>query len=72
MFNKDSDQHDFTMNELNIKSNALNQSENFTRTLLVQQPGTPHEYIWTLHPDVMRGNVMVRGDIAKWKQILSS
>jgi plastocyanin len=60
MFNKDSDQHDFTMNELNVKSNALNHGENLTTTLLIQQRCT-HEYICTLHPDVMRGNLMVRG-----------
>jgi plastocyanin len=58
VFNKDSDQHDFCVNGLNIKSAALNQGENITATLVAQQPGT-YEYYCTFHPDVMRGNIVV-------------
>lgn len=58
MFNKDSDEHDFVVNDLNVKSQILNEGENFKTTLVANKSGA-YEYHCSLHPDVMRGKIIV-------------
>lgn len=58
MFNKDSDEHDFVVNDLNVKSKILNEGENFKTTLVVNKSGA-YEYYCSLHPDEMRGKILV-------------
>jgi len=59
IFNKDSSQHDFVVNDLNIKSKILNEGENFTTTIVGNKSGT-YEYYCSLHPDEMCGKIIVR------------
>lgn len=58
MFNKDSNQHDFTIDDLNVKSKILNEGENFKTTIVGNKSGT-YEYYCSLHPDEMRGKILV-------------
>lgn len=58
VFNKDSDQHDFTSDALNVKSKILNEGENFKTTIVTNRSGT-YEYYCSLHPEEMRGKIIV-------------
>ena len=58
MFNKDSDEHDFVVNDLSVKSKILNEGENFKTTLVANKSGA-YEYYCSLHPDEMRGKILV-------------
>ena len=58
ILNKDVRRHDFIVDELNINTAYLSMQQSFT-TAIAQSTGT-FEYYCSLHPNTMRGSIVVR------------
>jgi plastocyanin len=59
ILNKDVRRHDFIVDELNINTAYLSTQQSFTTAIASRVPGT-FEYYCSLHPNTMRGSVVVR------------
>jgi plastocyanin len=59
ILNKDVRRHDFIVDELNINTAYLSMQQSFTTAIASRVPGT-FEYYCSLHPNTMRGSVVVR------------
>jgi plastocyanin len=59
ILNKDVMRHDFIVDELNINTAYLSTQQSFTTAIASRVPGT-FEYYCSLHPNTMRGSVVVR------------
>jgi plastocyanin len=59
ILNKDVRRHDFIVDELNINTAYLSTQQSFTTAIAARVPGT-FEYYCSLHPNTMRGSVVVR------------
>jgi plastocyanin len=59
ILNKDVRRHDFIVDELNINTAYLSTQQSFTTAIASRVPGT-FEYYCSLHPNTMRGGVVVR------------
>ena len=59
ILNKDVRRHDFIVDELNINTAYLSMQQSFTIAIASRVPGT-FEYYCSLHPNTMRGSVVVR------------
>jgi plastocyanin len=59
ILNKDVRRHDFIVDELNINTAYLTTQQSFTTAIASRVPGTI-EYYCSLHPNTMRGSVVVR------------
>ena len=59
ILNKDVRRHDFIVDELNINTAYLSMQQSFTTAIASRVPGT-FEYYCSLHPNTMRGLVIVR------------
>ena len=59
ILNKDVRRHDFIVDELNINTAYLSTQQSFTTAIASRVPGT-FEYYCSLHPNTMRGIVIVR------------
>lgn len=59
ILNKDVRRHDFIVDELNINTAYLSTQQSFTTAIASRIPGT-FEYYCSLHPNTMRGSVVVR------------
>ena len=59
ILNKDVRRHDFIVDELNINTAYLSMQQSFTTAIASRVPGT-FEYYCSLHPNTMRGIVIVR------------
>jgi plastocyanin len=59
ILNKDVRRHDFIVDELNINTAYLSTQQSFTTAIASRVPGT-FEYYCSLHPNTMRGSVIVR------------
>ena len=58
ILNKDVRRHDFIVDELNINTAYLSTQQSFTTAIASRVPGT-FEYYCSLHPNTMRGSVVV-------------
>ena len=58
ILNKDVRRHDFIVDELNINTAYLSTEQSFTTAIASRVPGT-FEYYCSLHPDTMRGKIMI-------------
>ena len=58
ILNKDVRRHDFIVDELNINTAYLSMQQSFTTAIASRVPGT-FEYYCSLHPNTMRGSVVV-------------
>lgn len=58
ILNKDLRRHDFIVDELNINTAYLSTEQSFTTAIATRAPGT-FEYYCSLHPDTMRGKIVV-------------
>jgi plastocyanin len=59
ILNKDVRRHDFIVDELNVNTAYLSTQQSFTSAIASRVPGT-FEYYCSLHPNTMRGSVVVR------------
>jgi plastocyanin len=59
ILNKDVRRHDFIVDELNINTAYLSMQQSFTTAIASRVPGT-FEYYCSLHPNTMRGSVVIR------------
>ena len=59
ILNKDVRRHDFIVDELNINTAYLSTQQSFTTAIASRVPGT-FEYYCSLHPNTMRGSVVIR------------
>lgn len=59
ILNKDVRRHDFIVDELNINTAYLSMQQSFTTAIASRVPGT-FEYYCSLHPNTMRGSIVVR------------
>ena len=59
ILNKDVRRHDFIVDELNINTAYLSTQQSFTTAIASRVQGT-FEYYCSLHPNTMRGSVVVR------------
>jgi plastocyanin len=59
ILNKDVRRHDFIVDELNINTAYLSTQQSFTTAIASRVPGT-FVYYCSLHPNTMRGSVVVR------------
>jgi plastocyanin len=59
ILNKDVRRHDFIVDELNINTAYFSMQQSFTTAIASRVPGT-FEYYCSLHPNTMRGSVVVR------------
>lgn len=59
ILNNDVRRHDFVVDELNINTAYLSTQQSFTTAIASRVPGT-FEYYCSLHPNTMRGSVVVR------------
>ena len=59
ILNKEVRRHDFIVDELNINTAYLSMQQSFTTAIASRVPGT-FEYYCSLHPNTMRGSVVVR------------
>ncbi|MGA7541740.1 MAG: cupredoxin domain-containing protein [Nitrososphaeraceae archaeon] len=59
ILNMDVRRHDFIVDELNINTAYLSTQQSFTTAIASRVPGT-FEYYCSLHPNTMRGSVVVR------------
>ena len=59
ILNKDVRRHDFIVDELNINTAYLSMQQSFTTAIASKVPGT-FEYYCSLHPNTMRGSIVVR------------
>jgi plastocyanin len=60
ILNKDLRRHDFIVDELNINTAYLSTEQSFTTAIASRVLGT-FEYYCSLHPDTMRGKILVEG-----------
>ena len=58
ILNKDIRRHDFIVDELNINTAYLSTEQSFTTAIATRVAGT-FEYYCSLHPDTMRGKILV-------------
>lgn len=58
ILNKDFRRHDFIVDELNINTAYLSTEQSFTTAIASRAPGT-FEYYCSLHPDTMRGRILI-------------
>ena len=58
ILNKDVRRHDFIVDELNINTAYLSTEQSFTTAIASRVPGT-FEYYCSLHPDTMRGKILI-------------
>jgi plastocyanin len=58
IINKDFRRHDFIVDELNINTAYLSTEQAFTTAIASKVPGK-FEYYCSLHPDTMRGNIII-------------
>jgi plastocyanin len=58
ILNKDFRRHDFIVDELNINTAYLSTEQSFTTAIASRVPGT-FEYYCSLHPDTMRGRILI-------------
>ena len=58
ILNKDLRRHDFIVDELNINTAYLSTEQSFTTAIATRVAGT-FEYYCSLHPDTMRGKILV-------------
>ena len=61
ILNKDFKRHDFIVDELNINTAYLSTEQSFTTAVASRVPGT-FEYYCSLHPDTMRGRVLIENN----------
>src|SRR5918996_2325879 len=59
ILNADSKEHDFVVDGLGVNSGILKEGKYFNTTLSTSQPGT-YEYYCSLHPDDMRGRIVIQ------------
>ena len=59
ILNKDFRRHDFIVDGLNINTAYLSTEQSFTTAIASRVPGT-FEYYCSLHPDTMRGRILIR------------
>jgi plastocyanin len=59
ILNKDFRRHDFIVDGLNINTAYLSTEQSFTTAIASRAPGT-FEYYCSLHPDTMRGRILIR------------
>lgn len=59
IMNKDIRRHDFIVDELNINTAYLSTEQSFTTAIATRVAGT-FEYYCSLHPDTMRGKILVQ------------
>jgi plastocyanin len=59
ILNADSKEHDFVIDGLGVNSGILKEGKYFNTTLSTSQPGT-YEYYCSLHPDDMRGRIVIQ------------
>ena len=58
ILNKDFRRHDFIVDGLNINTAYLSTEQSFTTAIASRVPGT-FEYYCSLHPDTMRGRILI-------------
>ena len=58
ILNKDFRRHDFIVDGLNINTAYLSTEQSFTTAIASRVPGT-FEYYCSLHPDTMRGRIII-------------
>jgi plastocyanin len=58
ILNKDFRRHDFIVDGLNINTAYLSTEQSFTTAIASTVPGT-FEYYCSLHPDTMRGRILI-------------
>jgi plastocyanin len=58
ILNKDFRRHDFIVDGLNINTAYLSTEQSFTTAIASRAPGT-FEYYCSLHPDTMRGRILI-------------
>lgn len=58
ILNKDFRRHDFIVDGLNINTAYLSTEQSFTTAIASRAPGT-FEYYCSLHPDTMRGKILI-------------
>jgi plastocyanin len=61
ILNKDLRRHDFIVDELKINTAYLSTEQSFTTAIATRVAGT-FEYYCSLHPDTMRGKILIEDD----------